>query len=346
MSKIQRPKKALIIRFSSLGDVVQSLSIPTRLKELLPHGEIHWITREEFGPLITGHPYVDRVWKLDRQQGLMGLIHLAFQLRKQNFTHVYDAHNNMRSHILSWLIRFPFIGASRPLFLRKNQKRFKRFLLFKLRWNLYEMPFSGQRDLLEPLTQWGLSKTPPAPPQLLIPPTEIERANKILVQHSVPQKFLCIAASSAHPLKRWPLEYWDNLIKKNPQNYFIILGGPQDEFLADLQIKNPHNTLNMSGKLSLIESASMIYLCHGLISNDTGLLHIAEQIGKKTIALMGPAPFGFPSSTWTRILERDLPCRPCSKHGKDPCKNPNFHECLRSIKPDEVHDTLHDWILH
>jgi ADP-heptose:LPS heptosyltransferase len=72
------------------------------------------------------------------------------------------------------------------------------------------------------------------------------------------------------------------------------------------------------------------------VSNDTGLLHVAEQIGKPSIALMGPAPFGFPSRPKTKIFEIDLSCRPCSKHGQGPCVNSEYQKCMRDIKPEDV----------
>jgi ADP-heptose:LPS heptosyltransferase len=74
-----------------------------------------------------------------------------------------------------------------------------------------------------------------------------------------------------------------------------------------------------------------------LIANDTGLLHVGEQLGHPTIALMGPAPFGFPSRTeTTKIMELHLNCRPCSKHGQGPCHNTHFQLCLVGITPEMV----------
>jgi ADP-heptose:LPS heptosyltransferase len=106
---------------------------------------------------------------------------------------------------------------------------------------------------------------------------------------------------------------------------------------------DPSRVLNLSGQLSLQESTAAISLCRGLISNDTGLLHVGEQLGKKTIALMGPAPFGFPSRPSTRILELNLPCRPCSKHGQGPCVNEKFQRCLVDITPEQVHREMQSW---
>lgn len=103
----------------------------------------------------------------------------------------------------------------------------------------------------------------------------------------------------------------------------------------------PERTLNLAGACSLQVSAAVVAESKFLISNDTGLLHVAEQLGTPAIALMGPAPFGFPSRPATSVMEIDLPCRPCSKHGQGPCINKvKFHQCLVDITPSQV---VHEW---
>src|SRR5882762_5437310 len=94
--------KILLIRFSSFGDVLQTLSVAGRLGEAYPGAEIHWVTREEFQPLIATHPQVIKVWSVRKGAGFSELWSLAGALKAENFTHVYDAHNNLRSHILCW----------------------------------------------------------------------------------------------------------------------------------------------------------------------------------------------------------------------------------------------------
>ena len=342
-----RAPRILLIRFSSFGDVTQSLSIPTRLSELSPaHGglEVHWVTRKDMAPLLESHPHITKIWTLDKTEGIRGLWALIQDLKKAHFTHIYDAHNNMRSHLISWFLRPP-LAVTRwfdpPLFLRKSQKIWKRLLLFRFRINTYEMPFSGQRDLLEPLTQWGLSKELPPAPQIVIAETALAQAKKQISFKS----FIALAPSAAYPLKRWPLEHFKKLIELSADQKFVCLGGPQDIFISDLVKSAPERVLDLSGKTSLSESAAILSLAKGLVTNDTGLLHVAEQLGKKTIALMGPAPFGFPSRPSTKIMELNLPCRPCSKHGQGPCVNTKLQRCLVDIGPEQVSNEMAQWII-
>lgn len=346
---IQAHIKILIIRFSSFGDVTQALSIPTKLAELSRDHEkgveIHWVTRQDLAPLLEGHPYLTRIWELNRKDGLIGLFRLIRALKKEKFSHIYDAHNNLRSHVIGWFLRPP-LALSRiflpPAFLRKSQKRWKRFLLFKLRINKYEQPFSGQRDLLEPLEHWGLSRELPPAPQLFVQPDALKKLKHLLQERNF-SSFVCLAPSAAYPLKRWPLDHFKKLIQLNPQEKFVCLGGPEDRFIEELVSVAPERVYNLAGLLSLQESTAAISLGKGLVTNDTGLLHVGEQLGKKTIALMGPAPFGFPSRQSTKIMEINLECRPCSKHGQGPCVNEKFHRCLVDITPEQVHREMNQW---
>jgi ADP-heptose:LPS heptosyltransferase len=336
--------KVLIIRFSSFGDTLQSLSIPSTIAKQLPHAALHFITGSEFEPLFKNHPHLKKIWTLKRGSGMRSLFSLSQELRAEKFDLIYDAHNNTRSQILCFLLGFPWL-MKRPVLIRKSSKRWQRFLLFKLRINTFQMPFSGQRDLLEPLHKLGLdSLIPPAAPQLFIDPSVASDLKKKFLFLEAP--FIALAPSAAHPLKRWPQEYWTKLIelflKETKKVNFVLLGGPQDSFIQDMAKPCPQ-IFNLAGQLSLLESAAVVQMSLALVSN-TGLMHVAEQLGHKAIALMGPAPFGFPCRETTLKLEVHLACRPCSKHGQGPCVNKEYQKCLRDIHPQLVADKLKEMV--
>lgn len=328
----------LIIRFSAFGDVVQTLSVPSAIRAKYPEAQVQWITRKDMAPLLKNHPAIARIWELDRKAGLRQLVKLAWGLRTQKFTHIYDAHNNLRSRFIVLILRpLGFLGFG-PYFIRRSMRRWQRFLLFRFRVNTFEMPFSGQRDLLEPLQPWGISKSLPPTPQIHISAEDQDHARKLLGSF---RGAVALAPSAAHFLKRWPIEHWKDLIQLCPDLKFILLGGPEDAFLEQIRQAAPDRVLNLAGTSSLLTSAGVVLNSAALVSNDTGLLHVAEQLGRPAIALMGPAPFGFPSRTSTRILEITLPCRPCSKHGQGPCVNKvKHHQCLVDITPLQVAATL------
>lgn len=327
-------KKILLIRFSSIGDVTQALSIPSRLKEL--SAEIHWVTRGDVAVLLEEHPAIDRIWRLEKREGISGLFRLISALRRENFTEVYDAHNNLRSRLICLGLRLRFHP---PRLLRRSMKRWQRFLLLRFHKNTFRKPFSGQRDFLEPLAAWGLGESLPPPPQIFCGRPHALKAQETLRTQNFRQA-IGLVPSAAYPLKRWPLEYYADLIRALPQRRFVVFGGPGDDFTEKLREVAPERVLNLSGKLNLAETTAYVAEMSAVVANDTGVLHIAEQLGKPAIALMGPAPFGFPSRPSTVILERELACRPCSKHGQGPCVNPEFQKCLRDISVAEVRGVL------
>lgn len=320
--------KILIIRFSSIGDLTQALSIPSFIKSYFPQAEIHFVTRKDLSAIIENHPQVDKIWRLDRESGFLGLLKLIRELHKENFTHVYDAHNNLRS----FLIRM-FTGQTFTLV--RPMMRVKRFLLINFRINLFEQPFSGQRDLIKPLEKWGMKYSLPDAPQLFLNSEVKQQAASLTAAQ---KDFIVLVPSAAYELKRWPIEYWDELVKINFDKTFVVLAGKDDLFTQKLNTNK--NVINYTGYTDLLTSAAIIEKAKLTISNDTGMLHFSEQLGKPTIALMGPAPFGFPSRSSTLILERNIKCRPCSKHGQGPCTNPDFQECLKSISPTEVSEQM------
>lgn len=324
-------EKILMLRFSSLGDVVESLSVASRLAEI-ENSEIHWVVRRDFSELVLGHPKVCKVWTLDRKTGWRGLLQLLVRLDRENFHRIYDAHNNLRSHLLSRGLQLLRLARFQPppLLLRKSQKRWWRFLLFRLRINRYRQPFSGQRDLLEPLSAWRLSEKLPEAPQIYSAPAAVGKVRRRLGELGWEEKsFWVVAASAAHKLKRWPLNNWKELLAKNPTERFLLVGGPEDDFLTELNLL-PH-VRSWVGQTTLAETVSLVALSRGVLCNDTGVLHIAEQLGLPALAFMGPAPFGFPSRPTTQVLELKLPCRPCSKHGQGPCTNLEYQKCLVGI---------------
>ena len=328
--------KILVIRFSSIGDVLQTLSVVNGLSEYVQESEIFILTQTHLTPFFENNPSVRGVFSLKKKSGLKELWRSSGLLADQNFTHVYDAHNNLRSRLLVWMLRARFKSFK---FIRRPIYRFKRFLLFRFRINWFEQPFSGQRDQLRPLQKWGVKSEIPLRPGLFIPTSVVSHVKSKLFElglSDLSPSFVALAPSAAYPLKRWPKENFEELIAMSENQKFVLLGGPEDLFLEEIKIKFPERVFNLAGQLSLLESAAAVSLSRVLVSNDTGIMHMAEQLNHPCVALMGPAPFGHPSKPSTKILERDLWCRPCSKHGQGPCVNKEFQKCLRDISALEV----------
>ena len=313
--------KTLIIRFSSFGDIVQCMSVLNKVKKDLP-GELHWATRSDMASLLLLNKSVDKIWSFDKARGFTGLIKLALELRKENFTHVYDAHSNLRSRVIS-LFLYP------PNFIRRSKERLKRLLLFTFRKNLFDNPYRGIISYLSPLESWGIKDAVDFTSQSW-------SFEDVKISSEFDKNSIVIAPSAAWEMKRWPISHWKKLIELNPSEKFTILGGPGDSFCEDIRSIAPDRVVNLAGKLSLIESCSIVNDSKLLICADTGLIHVADILGKRGISLMGPTAFGFATGDHIKTLEVDLPCRPCTKDGRGDCSQATWQRCMVDISPESV----------
>ena len=319
--------KVLIIRLSSLGDIVQALECASTIKGTYPQSELHWMVKEEFSSILRCNKEIDHSVEFEKKSGLLGFLRLCFQLRKENYTHVYDAHNNLRSFLASSILRLRF--RKRPRYLRRSKQRWKRFLLFQCRKNFFPKPYKATVSFLEPLSSWNLSKEILGNPRV-----SFERSPKIEEHKDYIQGAIAIVPSAAWELKRWPLSHWKELIRLLEFYRFSVLGGSQDHFCEALVEMAPERIRNFSGQLSWEESFQVLSLSPLVISGDTGCLHMADYLNRPTIALMGPTAFGYPARPNSQFLEIPLACKPCSKDGNTKCRHPKYKYCLDQIRPE------------
>ncbi|MDO9184257.1 MAG: glycosyltransferase family 9 protein [Bacteriovorax sp.] len=326
--------KVLIIRFSSFGDIVQCSSVvaPIRQRFTSPESmnEIHWATRADFDFLVKLNTNVNKVWSFDKKLGLLGLFKFALKLRAENYTHIYDAHNNLRSLIIKI---FLFSRFNLPNLLTRPKDRLKRILLFSFRINKFPKPFRGIESYITPLKKWKIVSQNNSHFVDWTFTADVE--NKITNLIGT-KKVISIVPSAAWKMKRWPLDHWKELILLLPNTQFIVLGGKEDLFCQELEDIDPMRVMNLAGKLSLVESCHLIQKSQLVISADTGLLHVTDVLGVNGISLMGPSAFGFTMGSNIKTLEVNLPCRPCSKDGSGKCSQLIWQRCMVEITPSRV----------
>lgn len=320
-----KKQKVLIVRFSSFGDIIQCSSIVEHLRRRFQDAEIHWVTRNEFKNLVSLNQSVDKVLAIDKSTGIRGLIYLALKLRRENYTHVYDAHHNLRSGILRLVLMLKF---NSPNLIVRSKDRLKRILLFYFRINLFPKPFRGIDSYLSPLKKWDIAFTTMAIP--------VRWKFQELNCDFVNKKFISFVPSAAWEMKRWPIDHWKKLVTLLPNVNIVLLGGKEDVFCEDISEIDPSRVINLAGKLSLIESCDIINKSQLVISADTGLLHVADVLGISAISLMGPTAFGFTASSKIKTLETELACRPCSKDGRGKCSQDIYQKCMVDITPEKV----------
>lgn len=326
-------KKILIIRFSSFGDIIQSLSVVSALKKKEQRLEIHWALRSDMKELAALHPDIDKIWSLDRKDGLKGLFSLAKKLSNEKFHYVYDAHSNLRSFILVSFLRLLSFGF---IFFKRPKKRFLRFCLFSLRLNFLEDDRRGMLTFQKPLKKLNLGDFDSSKVHWKFSDETLKKCRALIQNKFGEGMFITLAPSAAWEMKRWPLSHWKNLIELMDNKKFVILGGAQDSFCDELEAIAPDRVLNLAGKLSLLESCAFVKISPLVIVADTGILHVADLFGTSGIGLIGPTAFGFTTGKHIRVMEVNLPCRPCTKDGRGKCSRSVYQQCMVDILPEEV----------
>lgn len=332
-------QKILIIRFSSIGDIIQCMSVVSGIHHRYPDAEIFWVTRKDMASLLKIDSRIHHIIEYDRNSGILAFLKLAFSFRKMDFTHVYDAHSNIRSNILKWILN-PF-GTGNINIITRRKDRFKRFLLFHLGINRFPQPFRSFESFRKPLKKWDIAHFPDDNQKLVFPSPVIEKV-RMLLSPVEGKKWITLVPSAAWELKRWPVKYWQELVNLKQDYHFVVTGGPGDDFCEEIRATAPQRVINLAGKTSLFESFCLIYLSPYVISGDTGFLHAADLFGKPGQALIGPTAFGFPSGPSMKIMEVELSCRPCTKDGNVKCKNKVYKKCLIDITPHQVADSINN----
>ena len=330
-------KKVLVIRFSSIGDIIQCMSVIEPLGQQLD-ADVHWVSRSDFTPMLNTNPNLYKIWSFDKKTGVKGLIKMVALLRKEKFDYIYDAHQNIRSFIVRALIGFPQVNWNIKFTVRRKH-RLRRFLFFQLNIRkAIPMPFRSVESFLKPLKKWGIDISKEYVTNWEFTPDVINKGKELLCTILEEEKVITIVPSAAWELKRWPVKYWRELVRKMPDFRFIIIAGPDDTFTKKIEQVDPKRVFNLAGKTNLQESFYVISQSQVVVSADTGFLHAADLFKVNSIALMGPTAFGHPTGNSVRVMEiNTLKCRPCTKAGNTLCKMPEeYRACLLNIKPQMV----------
>ncbi|MDP2937799.1 MAG: lipopolysaccharide heptosyltransferase II [Candidatus Omnitrophota bacterium] len=326
--------KILIIKFSSLGDIILSTASLRAIRQKFLHNyKITFLVGEESKDLLFSCPYIDELLVCDfknRDKGMVGLLKLAALLRKKNFDIVIDLQNNCKSHILS------FFTLALNRYGYDNKK-----LGFLLNHRIKD-----EKPLMDPVThQFRILKMldiDSENPKLELWPTQEDRnyideflksewlsANQVLIG-------INISASSRWPSKNWPLQHivkvCDELSRREMR--VVITGTEKDFTQANLLINSLKNIkiINACGKTTINQLACLIKKCAVFISPDSAPLHVAASQGVPFIALFGatdPRRHLVPAKECA-VIKKDLVCSPCYK---SQCKTV---KCMESINPEEV----------
>lgn len=328
--------KILIIRFSSIGDIILTTPILKTLKEKYPEAKLFYATKKEYMELVGLFPWVDYIFCIDSNNKIKGLFELIKKINLEKIDLLIDLHRSLRSIMLYY---FSFARYKLPY----SKYRFLRFLRIYFKWRLLPKNLHVIDYYFKPLEKLGINSNN-REPELRINKDTQEQTEKYLKEMGVTNNDLIIGICSGAKweTKRWP---WDKFVELGDKlisslNAKIVLIGDSNDLLIGEKIAYlmMHKPINLIGKTSLSELVALIKRCDIIITNDSSPLHIAVSLKVPSISIFGPTTldFGFgPYGDRHIVLERDLSCRPCSSHGSKKCPD-KTHQCMELITSGEV----------
>jgi ADP-heptose:LPS heptosyltransferase len=325
--------KFLIIRFSSIGDIVLTTPVVRCLKKQVATAEVHYLTKKSFVPILAANPYIDKIHVLEDDLDMV-----IETLKQERIDYVIDLHHNLRTLKVKK-------GLKKPSF-SFNKLNIEKWLLTVFKIN--KMPDVHIVDrYMETVTGFGV-KDDGAGLDYFVPKTETVSESDIPTSHHA--GYIGLVIGAAHNTKRYPLHKLEAFCKQI-DHPIIVLGGKEDAANGErLSAIDPFKIYNACGKFSINESADLVRRAKLVVSNDTGLMHIAAAFKRPVVSLWGntvPA-FGMypyygrnflshqPQQLPYDIMQvNGLSCRPCSKIGYKKCPRGHF-KCMELITPESV----------
>ncbi len=328
--------KLLIIRFSSIGDIVLATPVIRAVKQQLG-AEVHCLTKRGFRGILDANPYTDKVYAIEKK-----VAEAMAELKQENYDYIIDLHNNLRSAQVKWGLRAKAFSF--------DKINWEKWLLVNLKVNRLPDVHIVHRYMatVEPL---GVSYDGQGLDYFIPPEDEVAVGNLLATNVLAPQQeapeYIAFVIGAAHNTKRLPADKIISICRK-VEMPVLLLGGPgEEEEGRQVADAAGGHVLNMCGKFNLNQSASIVRQAHKVISHDTGLMHVAAAFGKdilsvwgNTIPEFGMYPFypdGVDRNTFFEV--KGLSCRPCSKIGFQKCPKGHFR-CMREISEEEVVEVL------
>lgn len=326
-----RPR-ILLIRFSSLGDLVLLTALLDGIAEAFPGHDLHLATKEQYRELFESNRQIAKIHALPAGSGFGALVGLRRDLASEGFETIIDAHNVIRSNFL-----YRTIGARRKVQLGKDQIR--KLSIIRAGKDIYEENVTMKDRYLSLIAELG-AVIPDVPTRLTPPPGAEDAVTAFFDETGLTgRRIVAIAPGARWETKRWaPKRFADiSSTLSDSGDAVLVIGAEAEKDICRI-VAHTDNSVDACGRFSLMETAAALGRSSVLVTNDSGPLHIAEASGTPVVALFGPTvrQFGyFPLLEDSIALEKDIECRPCSRNGARPCHIAN-RDCLDTIDPSEV----------
>lgn len=330
-------RRILLIKPSSLGDIVHALPTLAALRQHFPQARITWLVKRQWAELLERAEGLDRVWAVG--PGIAGWLSEVPRLRAERFDLVVDLQGLLRSALMARLAGCPVrVGFA------NGREGSPLFYTQRVTVPTPEM-HAVDRYLL---AAEALGAIRPAVPQfcLAISPDDREQVSGVLSRAGVRagSSWIAMHVSARWPTKRWPVESFalvaDRLHKEGTGSV-VLIGGSDDRTDAQTvkALAREASIIDLTGLTPLGLLPALLQSASVLLTNDSGPMHVAAAVGTPVVALFGPtsAARTGPYGKNHRVLTHQLSCSPCfSRH----CRNPIERECLTGIEPAHAVDAI------
>lgn len=326
-------KKILIIGPSWVGDMVMAQVLFKLIKQSAPDVQIDVLAPNWSLPVLQRMPEINNAINLPICHGQFGLlprIKIARELKKQQYAQAIVLANSWKSGLIPWLA-----GISQ-----------RTGWLGEMRWGLLnDVRYLNKKALPKMVQRYaalGLPAKIKLPDTLPTPKLDaphesvLEVLKKFDLDITKPVLALCPGAAYG-PAKRWPEEYFAKIAEQRiAAGWQVWLFGSQQDSIVIETIRSQisSTTISFAGQINLLETIDLLSSVHAVVTNDSGLLHIAASLNKPLVAIYGStsAEFTPPLGEKSKIVQEQLPCRPCFKR-ECPLRHLN---CMYLIKPERV----------
>ncbi|MDX9858950.1 MAG: HAD-IIIA family hydrolase [candidate division Zixibacteria bacterium] len=329
-------ERILVIRFSSLGDILLTTPVIVNLRIAFPHGHIVFLTKESFRPVVELFDGVDEIATIPDHASVAALYGSLMRLDSRSYTHVVDLHGNQRS----WLAR-KVISADQTAVYPK--RRLERRRMVSRRHKQIPAHIPHTIDLYnQALVSLGVSVHARRP---------ILSTERIARHGTGHHPRVLVAPGAAHPPKQWGLErFRDTAVEMQRRHGASIVWAVTQDIRPTWQIGDyiPTTHLVECVDCPIPDLAAELATCDLAVANDSGIAHLSSAVGTPVAALFGPThtALGFaPRGLLDRVIDVDEWCRPCSLHGRTPCFRDEQY-CFTRLSVDGVVNELTQMLEH
>ena len=349
MTMINRslPSKTVVFRLSSIGDIVLASPLIRVMRAAAgPKARIDFVVKKEFADLVKFSHHLSFVHEFDDSKGFPALQELKETLRSEAYDLVVDIHNSLRTRYLR-----NFCNPKEAVTIDK--RTYERWQLVHLKRNVFEENIHVVDRYIETVKEFGITNDGKGLELFIPDETQFGISAKMAkLRLNEFNRVVAVCPGANHFTKRWQSAKYAEVssrLAKELHAKILIFGGEQDrsacgEITAIInRAASANSATDLSGELSLLEVAAAMEFCDVVLTNDTGLMHIACARQRKVVAIFGSSvrEFGFaPYGTEAVVIEQmALRCRPCSHVGRSECPQGHF-KCMNDIGVDEVYRSV------